>query len=300
LGSEKPARSTTAKKKVPVEQTLGEEQQANELAMARQRELTSRGIIAAFQAAHDGYSADRVVIDPDLNAAFLSRCEASGLAGDPRSWNSLLFGLRKSGQLTHIETRRRTSIEWSDCDAYLFASEIALRLMLDDSQAASLDEILCDPELGVEFDAIAARFAPGYSPLQYRWAALKLRKEANNARTRGAQLKFPKARFERERVPLKTAEENQLPAERGVYLLSDESGERLYAGETLSLRDRLRHHRSNAGLKELAKHSHVSMDAIHVQAVPLPSTTASMLAWQSCLLTRSKGARLNYAELWSA
>ncbi len=38
----------------------------------------------------------------------------------------------------------------------------------------SVDEVLCDPKLAAEFDRVAADFAPGHSPLQYRWAALKI------------------------------------------------------------------------------------------------------------------------------
>ena len=41
------------------------------------------------------------------------------------------------------------------------------------------------------FDGIASRLAPGYRPLDYRWAALKLRKEAKYARSRAAVLTPP-------------------------------------------------------------------------------------------------------------
>ena len=215
--------------------------------LQRQQAFTAQGIVEAFQTAHDGYSADRVVTDPELNAEFLAQCDKLGLAGDARSWNGLLFRLRKAGQLAHIETHRRTSIDWQSCDAYLFASEIALRLMLDDQQASSLDEILCDPALAAEFDDIAARFAPGFTPLEYRWTALKLRKEANNARTRGAQLRFPKSKFERDRTPLAEVDPSEFPAERGVYLLSVPGKQRIYAGETLQLRERITQHASAVG-----------------------------------------------------
>ena len=109
--------------------------------------------------------------------------------------------------------------------------------MLDAGNANSLDEILCDPALAAEFDAKAQQFAPGFTSLQYRWAALTLRKAALVARTRAELLKAP-ARFG-ERVPLCELDADQLPESPGVYVLSENQTTRLYAGETLNLRNRL-------------------------------------------------------------
>lgn len=128
-------------------------------------------MVEAFQKTHEGFSADRVVADPVLNQQFVSTCQQLGLAGDPRTWNTLLFRLRKAGKLADIDTARWTTVAWEDCDDYLFASEIALQQMLDEQLARSLDEILCDPALAGKFDAAAAALAPGYAPLDYRWAA---------------------------------------------------------------------------------------------------------------------------------
>ncbi len=163
----------------------------------QQLELTLRGIVEAFRLTHDGFSADRVVADPDLGEAFLAECQGLGLVGDARTWNSLLFRLRKAGKLAHLPTGERTAISWEDCDRFLFASEIALEQMLEDGVAESLDEILCDPALAARFDEIAAGFAPGHTALEYRWAALKIRKQAKLARSRGAVL-VPPARLGRE------------------------------------------------------------------------------------------------------
>ncbi len=107
-------------------------------------------------------------------------------------WNILLFRLRKAGKLANIACVNRTTIAWDDCDEYIFASEIALQMMLDTADARSMDDILCDPQLGTRFDQVAAQLAPGYKPFEYRWAALRLRKEAKKARSRAAVLKVPK------------------------------------------------------------------------------------------------------------
>ncbi len=57
---------------------------------------------------------------------------------------------------------------WSELSPYIFASEIAWRKIFD-RYDLSLDEILCDDRIAEQFDAIAAQFAPGYTPFEYRW-----------------------------------------------------------------------------------------------------------------------------------
>jgi len=262
---------------------------------AVQLELTLRGIVEAFRLSHNGFSADRVVADPDLNCRFLSACNRLGIVGDPRTWNTLLFRLRKTGKLAEIETVNRTAIEWKDCDAYLFASEIALQSLLDEGKAESLDEILCDPVLTAEFDEFVRRLAPGYATFQYRWAALRLRKVAKVARTRAATLSAPK-RFA-PMTPVEDLAPATLPETPGLYLLSDNRKSKIYVGETLNLRRRLELQFGGAQLVEWSRIS----SSTFIETLSLPDSNAGMLAWRSCLVRRFKQRpRLNYHELASA
>jgi len=48
---------------------------------------------------------------------------------------------------------------------------------LEKRDATTLDRIICDPERAAEFDLIAADIAPGYSSLEYRWAALSCERQ---------------------------------------------------------------------------------------------------------------------------
>jgi site-specific DNA-methyltransferase (adenine-specific) len=256
-----------------------------------QLEMTLLGVVEAFRQTHDGFSADRVVADPQLNQAFVGACQRIGLVGDARTWNMLLFRLRKAGRLAEIETERRTSYSWEDCDPYLFASEIAWQSHLNDQSAQSLDEILCSPQLATQFDAIAKRLAPGYQSLDYRWAALKLRKQAKYARTRAAVL-TPPARLGQSR-PLAEVDANQLPSSPGLYVMSEDRNRKLYVGETLDLRRRLKFNaKQRKAWEEFA-------DSIRVQILPLDDHAAGILAWQSCLVKKLK-PRLNCFELGSA
>ncbi|MCH8828608.1 MAG: site-specific DNA-methyltransferase [Planctomycetes bacterium] len=257
-----------------------------------QMELTLRGVTAAFGETHNGFSADRLVADPELNAGFVAVCERLGLVGDARTWNGLLFRLRKAGQLAHLETAKRTTIAWQDCDEYFFAAEIALQRMLDAGDAGSIDEILCDPLLAEEFDQAAARLAPGFTPLEYRWAALRLRKEAKKARSRAAVLSPPR-RFG-EMIPVQDLKSKDLPKQPGLYLLSENRSRKLYVGETINLRRRLA---LQFGKEQLQEWSQIAR-SVFIQTRPLESAKTGNLAWQSCLVKKYKQRpRLNYFEL---
>lgn len=256
-----------------------------------QLELTLHGVAQAYAASSDGYSVDRVVIDPELNREFTGLCERFSLVGDTRTWNTLLFRLRKAGKLSHTPATRRTSFSWEDCDEFMFASEVAWQSLLNENAATSLDEILCDPSLAGELDRRAADLAPGRTPLEYRWAALKLRKEARFARGRAAVLRPP--RLIEKATPLsKTASDNlnNLP---GLYILSDDSQQEFYVGETLDLNRQLSQIRDQS--EQWATHC----QPIHVQTLPMDHVSAGRLAWKSCLISKllQQCPRLNYFEL---
>jgi site-specific DNA-methyltransferase (adenine-specific) len=176
-----------------------------------------------------------LVTDPELNGRFVEACRQLGLPGEPRTWNWTLFGMRKAGLLADLPATERTEYSWEQCEAYLFASEIAWRQLIDDG-CESLDSIFCDPALAEKFDEIARRWAPGHSSLEYRWAALKLRKSAKQVRTRAKTLT---AAALGKAIELQGAEARQVPDAAGVYVVLGSGGEALYAGEATNLRDRL-------------------------------------------------------------
>lgn len=195
-------------------------------------------VIEAFRRSSQGHSTDRVVADPDLDEAFLEACKAVGLNSDAWLLNKTLFRLRKSGKVTaKVPTTKRTEFQWSETDPYLFASEIAWRKVSDQSNY-SLDDIICNPEWAHRFDEIASSFAPGYSPLEYRWAALKLRKEAKTAYNRSCGLPAElNLSSPRELTKSLIAKFESTP---GLYLVTNEKKRPLYAGESLNLGQLLR------------------------------------------------------------
>lgn len=197
-----------------------------------------QAMIEAFGRINQGFSPDRIVADPEMNAHFIESCRSQGVPGSPSLLNQLLFRLRKSGKLADIPTSSRTEYKWSDIDPFLFASEIAWRQMID-LGAPSLDAILCDPDLAQQFDRKAAALAPGYDPLLYRWGALKLRKEANSARKRSEIL--PELSTKRT-ISIDDWKDQKIDEAPGIYWLQARKRRGIYVGATLNLKARFQCH----------------------------------------------------------
>jgi site-specific DNA-methyltransferase (adenine-specific) len=251
-----------------------------------------RAIIAAFLVANRGFSTDRVIADPELNAAFVAQCQGFGAPGNPVVWNRALLGIRKAKKLTAVHTTRRTHFSAEELDSYLFASEIAVRIMMNEKGSATLDDILCDPRQAQEFDKIAQSFAPGFSPLRYRWAALTIRKRASRCRedysTRiPIDCKQRRPRF----CPITEIGIDRIKSHAGVYLMRDPTRQ-LYAGETIDLGARIRRKREEA----LEAWRSISKE-IELASVPLADAEPWLLrGFQSSLIERHQ-PELNFLEL---
>lgn len=206
---------------------------------ANDRKQFDAAVIKAFRQSCRGYSADRVVADPELDQQFLAACAKIGLDAPQFVLNRAVFRLRKAGRLQSVPTEQRTDFAWEEADDYLFASEIAWRQIHERSHA-SLDDILCNPALADQFDQIARKFAPGYSSLQYRWGALKLRKVSNIAGHRSnrlSQVRLPASWLCHDQQRL-----SELDDQPGLYMVYEKEGRPLYAGETFDLGKRLKNH----------------------------------------------------------
>lgn len=217
----------------------------------------------------DGYSPDRVVADPELNNHFLGVCRSLGISVTDEEANKALLNARKAGRLSGYRTARRTS--FPNENEYRFASEIAIRF-LERRDSVTLDDVICSPVRAAEFDSTAGRICPGFTPLQYRWAALNLRKRRRlqpepvgkiattesiiNSRVHGLHL-------------------DSVSSQPGVYLFFD-SNTTLYVGEAQNLRRRIAKHLEHSDSKGLAhwvwEHG---TDHLNVELHILPTGTAT-------------------------
>jgi hypothetical protein len=225
----------------------------------------------AFESVHQGYSADRVVADPDLNQSFIAACRSLGIDAPISELNASLLNARKASLLTGIETTRRT--EFSDLDEYQFASEIAARFLEHRSQV-TLDQILCDPSLAAEFDSLAAQITPGFSSLQYRWAALNLRKLKLLRPELLAHVVVPTAV---QVAHVDGLDLENLPVEQGIYIFFN-STDTLYVGECDNLRLRIKKHLFHSDIRTVAHHfwKHGTSDLL-LEIRVLPSSTSTRI-----------------------
>jgi len=136
-----------------------------------------QSMIDCFENIAAGFSVDRVMADPHLTEKFQLACDQAGINGAPLLRNRKLFALRKAGRLAAagIETTQRTTFSWREQSSYRFASEIAWRRLCEEQPESSLEDLLCDPQLALQFDQLASRYATGYRAIEYRWAAISLR-----------------------------------------------------------------------------------------------------------------------------
>lgn len=256
---------------------------------AKSRDDYDAGLVDAFAKAHDGYSIDRIVVDPELNSRFRDACVANGLPGDISAWNMELFRLRKSGAMSGFRTLHPTTLTWEACDVFLFASEIAWKLLIDKGHPG-LDRILCWPDVAAEFDRHASQFAPGYSSLEYRWGALKIRKQALRTRNRARRLNRPDlVAFHRDATGIDRDSLDRFPDGPGIYMVSDRAtNQAIYVGETLGLKSRMRAHFHAERKEAWADWG----EALEVRFFTLDSPSPELQGYQ-CLCVRQHTPRLN-------
>jgi hypothetical protein len=218
------------------------------------RDLVRDAIVESFYSAHNGYSIDWLLANPQLQANFHEACRDAGLIGSPNDWNRELLRIRKTGEFPKRGPIQKVHVADEELDRYSFAAEIAWRLASDKFVGASLDEIFCDPAKVAYFDRAAKRFAPGFEPAQYRWAALRLRKASRNLvdEVKRFHFVFTKRAFSRF-YSWGRFDPSRYFGRPGVYLLRGQDTQPLFIGRTFDLGRRLAQHAECASVSELVE-----------------------------------------------
>jgi len=197
-------------------------------------ELANSLIVQAFRHVYDGYSSDRIIVDPKYNDRFLRECRKLGLTQSDYELNHALQDIRKSGKAVLPPATKKPQIK--DYDGFVFASEIAFR-HIQRQEGVSLDQVLCDPETRARFDAIAQQLAPGRSVYKLRMGALYLRK--THRLSPRDSLKESCDLHSMGRVD--EVDIAQIPAFPGMYVFY-EAIRPIFAGETAQLQRRITLH----------------------------------------------------------
>ncbi len=202
-------------------------------------------LIDALEQSHRGASIDRMILDPILNEDFQRACDSLRIDGPHEIRNRAILRLRRLGKWIDLDrdSEQIVAPKWSELDCYLFASEIACRRIAD-RYVTDFAELFCDVRIATQFDALAARYCPGYMPLEYRWGALMLYHTLlpvplclNNVSDEELHLEGWQTA---PTVPLEARIDPQLPSGPAVYSLEElENGRVLYVGETMNLKRRI-------------------------------------------------------------
>lgn len=200
-----------------------------------------QAFLAAREMFKDRGSTDLYVADPKRNEVFLALCRRLGIKASDYLINKTLINARKNKWLSGLRSEK-TSIEY---DEFAFASEFAAT-QLRYKAGASIDDILCNPNLASQFDAIAREVTPGFSSFEYRWAILSIRKAGRHEKL-PASFRLPKftTGFRLLRDPLE-----QVPNRSGIYLLYERE-KLLYTRSAVDLRHGVELHRNKNILKAI-------------------------------------------------
>jgi hypothetical protein len=198
-------------------------------------------VAAAFETTREGFELDRVLVDPRLRKELVDECRRRGVIAPERDIFKRLQGFRKndSAGVEFKPTKRRANI---DVEGVFYAAELAFR-QLNFVSSASVDAVITDPSVGAEFDEVCAALAPHGTSMQFRWAALKLRKTRCLSKEKvDALLDIRPSLIEMkltERISLADFRVDRVPEERGVFSFTEQDGEPqyLYVGSARSLRD---------------------------------------------------------------
>ena len=210
--------------------------------------VNANRLLEAYRDSYGGYSCDRVIADPELNSRFVERCRVYGIGLPPSEINRALMNIRKGNGLSQFKTTRRTS--FPNQEQYQFAAEIAARY-LERKYGISIDSIICDPDKAAEFDHAADSLCVGYTPLQFRWAALRLRKQRSLKPEHLSQLVSDK---DVHLIKIDDVAELKIPASPGLYIFLDSDAQRaLYVGEASNLFRRIKKHLDHSDNKGLAR-----------------------------------------------
>ena len=245
-------------------------------------------VAEAFRHVHDGYSSDRVIVHPELNASFLRECNRVGLRDSDFELNHLLQDIRKSQPALLPPTTKQPKI--TDYDEYVFACEIAFRY-LQRLDGVTLDMVLCDPSLRHKFDAIAQKLSGNVDIFKLRMGALYLRKTHRLSPKKAK----PQQSVELSRGgTISQLKLSTLPETAAMYVFY-ENVRPIYAGETAHLRHRIERHLESAEKLFLPRWLEIGSEAsLELQFQPIPNAnTATRLRWLNQFINKEKPP-LNY------
>ncbi|HLL88508.1 MAG TPA: hypothetical protein VK324_04340 [Tepidisphaeraceae bacterium] len=221
-------------------------------------EASQNSLIAdAFEEVREGFEPDRVLVDPTLSKKFIAACRKRGVKAPEWLINKRLQNFRKSSSYG-IKLKRTTRDAELDPEPFFYAAELGF-VQLSYSRRASVDDVITNPKVGEEFVALCKEIEPTGRAIDFKWAALRLRKMRSFSKPKVEKLLAVDAPQIEERLDLVGTLDrvslSDVPAEKGLFSLVEQNRRQkyLYVGATqISLRDAFEPFRSARPFMALA------------------------------------------------
>jgi site-specific DNA-methyltransferase (adenine-specific) len=253
-------------------------------------------VIQAFVDIRDGWSADYILLNPEKDLDFLQRCWRLGAVAAPEELNWTLMNARKDGKLKGLVSERSFGLSKADMDRFSFAAEMAMRELQERARIkeqrenVSLDKLLCSPRLSGEFDVLAKQIAPGFSSLQYRWAAMALRKARRLAKALSPMPLFDELGI------LSDVKPSQITTDGGVFWVCSENHS-AFVGVAENLRVQIDSFIERLG--ESATPAWVAdrpTSAVRIRVLPMSAANRNTQELMRSSILRRQGSRLNFKD----
>jgi predicted GIY-YIG superfamily endonuclease len=207
-------------------------------------------VTEAFLETHQGFSSDEVILQTELNRAFIAACKKQLPGANAATFNWTLINLRKAGKLPAITSRRVQRSKDSPDASHI--GEICARMVMD-RHGVSIDRVMTDPALMAEFNESARKMSPDADVYQARKSAFRLRKTRKLKPELITRIADWGRKVTEYRANELAGDTSVLPESPGIYLFRDSSGY-LYIGEAIDLRKRLTQHLDESDRKALGNY----------------------------------------------
>lgn len=247
----------------------------------------------AFLLVREGRAAEYVICDPRLNENFLVAARQLGVEGSEATINSELINLRKANLLKDYPATRRKK---SDPQRHRYINAVLNAVRLVERQFnKNVDEIICDPQMRVQFDAMIQFLSPGTSSFEAQYAALSLRK-SNRLRPEPVGQVIRAVASNILNLSDLESQLEDVPEGPGIYIFWDDEIT-LYAGKAERLRNRIQNHISTWSYRDLINQiNKKERSQVFVVYHALPVTiSAKELAAYEIEIIRSRNPEYNRA-----
>jgi len=209
--------------------------------------MSDQRIKKAFNEVREGRSPEYVICDIGLNENFLAAARRLGVEGSDAKINTELMNLRKQSRLKDCPTTHRKK---RDPQRKRYVGAVLNTIRLVERQfGKNVDEVICDPNMRAQFDAMVQFLCPGTPSFEAQYTALSLRKSRQlRPEPVGQIIRAVASKI----LSLSDLEDHlaELPDNPGVYIFFD-AEKTLYAGKADRLRARIVNHISTWTFREL-------------------------------------------------